>query len=334
MAAHGTVNINEHDAAIAAIANEIAEGRLAFFLGAGANMCGRVKDFRPYENLPRGGELAEHLLKQLKLPVKAGYESDLARASEYAMLKSEHISVYGVLHKVFDGDFQITPVHKLVADLPGLCGHHQYIVTTNYDDVMELACASQKEPFDVVWYDATEKDRGFWHLSLPAKSPYPPDPGTLEHIDEYLKKIEDPTRFAKEVNFKLRSVIFKVHGGVWRWPQEDPIQRDSYVITEDDYIDYLAFARQLPSGLVSQLQRRNLLFLGYSLRDWNMRVFLRQVWEDRRLPGRSWAVLDKTDDDLEEEVWKNRGVNFLVMDLEEFTKQLTEQLESNLRARR
>jgi hypothetical protein len=321
------LSINE--TAIKAIARELKAGRLALFLGAGANMCGRPKDFCLHQNLPRGGELAEYLLQQLELPIKDDYKSDLARASGYAILKSERLAVYDELHTVFDGNFEPTPLHKLVAELPGLCDHHQYVVTTNYDDVMERAFASKGEPFDVVWYDLDEKTRGFWHLCVSAQLQYPPDAEHAGLIDDYVKKIEDPTRFVEEVDFEQRSVIFKVHGAVWRWAQpRDRLKRDSYVIAEDDYIDYMAFTHQLPAGLVSEIQRRNMLFLGYSLRDWNMRVILRQAWGDRRLPGRAWAVLDQADD-LEEIAWANRGVTFLVMKLEEFT----EQLGSHLRGR-
>jgi hypothetical protein len=186
---------------------------------------------------------------------------------------------------------------------------------------MERAFASQDEPFDVIWYDTKAKTRGFWHLCLPDHSPYPKDKNKTIPIEKYVKKIEDPSRFVEEVDFEHRSVIFKVHGEVWRWASGRTDQ-DSYVITEDDYIEYLAFVRQFPTGLVAELQRRNLLFLGYSLRDWNMRVFLRKAWEDQPLPGLSWAVLDKTGDDLEQEVWKNRGVKFLIMDLGDFTGKL------------
>jgi hypothetical protein len=49
-------------------------------------------------------------------------------------------------------------------------------------------------------------------------------------------------------------------------------ENDSYVITEDHYINYLA-AGMSPTFLRagSQTQKTNFLFMGYSLRDWNLR---------------------------------------------------------------
>ena len=34
----------------------------------------------------------------------------------------------------------------------------------------------------------------------------------------------------------------------------------------------------------------SLLFLGYSLSDWNLRVILNRIWGARKLVGKSWAV--------------------------------------------
>lgn len=311
--------------AIQEIARELKNGRVAFFLGAGANMCGReAKTFLPHVNLPSGKELAEHILDGYHLPKERDYSRDLARASEYAVLRSKQRSIYALLHDVFDVDFEPGPVHRFVADLRRLCGHHQYIVTTNYDDVMERGLALAGQPFDVIWYDAAEKasgqrTHGFFHLHLPDDFPYPTTTRQNASLAHHIKPIQSPTEFV-DIPFAERSIIFKVHGEVWRWGPRD-LDHDSYVITEDDYIEYLAFTRQFPQGLVSELKERDLLFLGYSLSDWNMRAFLTRVWQEQRLSTNSWAVLDQADE-LEREVWEHRGVKFLIMDLEEFTRRL------------
>ena len=46
----------------------------------------------------------------------------------------------------------------------------------------------------------------------------------------------------------------------------------------------------MPVQLAARLRRSHLLFLGYSVDDWSLRVFLRRVWGGDRLAYRSWAV--------------------------------------------
>jgi len=66
---------------------------------------------------------------------------------------------------------------------------------------------------------------------------------------------------------------------------------DSYVITEDIYIEYLVGPSKLdapPVPLHARMSESSLLFLGYALRgDWDKRATLKSL----RVSLRSWAVL-------------------------------------------
>ena len=69
-------------------------------------------------------------------------------------------------------------------------------------------------------------------------------------------------------------MILKLHGQVDRRPQRD---RESFVVSEDDYIGYLAqaeIANVVPVTLAAKLRRSHFLFLGYALDEWHLRVFL------------------------------------------------------------
>ena len=58
-------------------------------------------------------------------------------------------------------------------------------------------------------------------------------------------------------------------------------ERDSYVITEDSYIDYLVgddVGAQIPFLLMERMEESHFLFLGYSMHDWNLRVILSRIW--------------------------------------------------------
>src|SRR6266540_2810589 len=63
-------------------------------------------------------------------------------------------------------------------------------------------------------------------------------------------------------------------------------QWESFVVTEDDYIDYLSrsdVAAAVPVGLAAKLRRSHFLFLGYTMADWNLRVILNRLWSDQPL---------------------------------------------------
>ena len=42
--------------------------------------------------------------------------------------------------------------------------------------------------------------------------------------------------------------------------------------------------------LAMQLRRSHFLFLGYGMRDWNLRVILHRIWGEQRLKYKSWAI--------------------------------------------
>ena len=113
-----------------------------------------------------------------------------------------------------------------------------------------------------------------------------------------------------------RTVILKIHGAVDRADQS----RDSYVITEDHYIDYLArtdVSKLFPVTLVEKLRRSHCLFLGYSLRDWNLRVILNRIWGDETLRSKSWAI-QLNPDPVDEGLWRSRDVMIMDVQLEEY----------------
>ena len=86
-------------------------------------------------------------------------------------------------------------------------------------------------------------------------------------------------------------MILKVHGGVDPRPDRD---RESFVVSEDDYIGYLAqsdLANVVPVTLAAKLRRSHLLFIAYPVVEWSLRVFLHRVFGDEPISYRSWAVL-------------------------------------------
>jgi hypothetical protein len=125
-----------------------------------------------------------------------------------------------------------------------------------------------------------------------------------------------------------RTVILKLHGAVQRRPPEE----DNYVITEDHYIEYLAHTdiiSQLPSVVTDKLRNSSYLFLGYGLRDWNLRAILRRIWGQQSMTYGSWAV-QKDVDVIERAFWGKRNVQILSLDLEEYFDLLSVALDERI----
>src|SRR5205823_7677389 len=110
-----------------------------------------------------------------------------------------------------------------------------------------------------------------------------------------------------------QSVVVKVHGAVDRADQDG----DSYVITENHYIDYLAKAHPsalLPKPVVARMTSSHLLFLGYAIRDWNVRVLLRYIDLHQRRTYPSWAI-QRRPDEIDVKFWQQHNVDTIDMSL-------------------
>jgi hypothetical protein len=123
-----------------------------------------------------------------------------------------------------------------------------------------------------------------------------------------------------------RPAILKIHGAINRLGG-----RDSWVISEDDYIRYLTdttdISSLVPWVLKRKLEESNFLFLGYSLRDWNVRAILQRIW-DRQAESsyNSWAI-QLHPDELDQESWRQRGARIIDVDLDTYVAGLAERLQ-------
>jgi len=121
-------------------------------------------------------------------------------------------------------------------------------------------------------------------------------------------------------------VIVKIHGAIDR--DQEPISwQDNYVITEDDYIGYLSDVRAesvVPSQIKSKLWYSHCLFLGYAMRDWNLRVFLQRMFGKRELNA-SWAI-QRDPDQLDVRSWRRVHVDLYGLPLAEYLGELDSHL--------
>lgn len=292
------------------VAKAIRDGRLVPFLGAGVNLCDRPpgEPWRRGQYLPSGRELSSYLAESFNYP--SGDVHDLVRVSQYIAVMTGSGPLYEQLHALLDADYPPTAVHRFFATLPtiarldGAAPRYPLVVTTNYDDLMERAFHDAGEPFDLVTYVAEGEERGkFWHR--------PPRGDT--------RLIEKPNKY-RDLSLDERPAILKIHGAVDRANAE----RDSFVITEDHYIDYLThtdISNLVPVTLAAKLRRSHFLFLGYGLRDWNLRVILHRIWGEQKLTYRSWAI-QVDPEPIDQEFWHKRDVDTLNIGLETYIARL------------
>jgi hypothetical protein len=298
----------------------ITEGRVVPFLGVDANQCGRPENasWEDGKYPPCLEELVSYLGQKFLLPYDA--TMDLLSWSQFVMQRTGPQRLYQTLHEVFDQNYPITPLHRLLASIPaalqrkGLPPKYQLIVTTNYDDMMERAYQEAGVPFDLVTYEAEGDNRGkFWH----------------SFGDSEATLIQIPNQY-NAFSLDSRAVVLKVHGAINR---ADP-QRDSFVITEDHHLDYLTrtdISALLPVELAQVLKKSNFLFLGSRLPEWNLRVIFHRIWGEQRLVYDSWSVPLRKDN-VRRGVWVNRNVDTIPVDLEDYVKKLAAGFDVGTRA--
>ena len=135
-----------------------------------------------------------------------------------------------------------------------------------------------------------------------------------------------PNTYATELSLDRRTILLKLHGAVDPFPERE---WESFVITEDDYIDYLGrsdVAAAVPVALAARLRRSHFLFLGYEMVDWNLRLVMHRVWGNRPVAYRSWAV-DPEPTALERAFWRRFDVDVLTVDPDEYVGLLERRLE-------
>ena len=186
-------------------------------------------------------------------------------------------------------------------------------VVTNYDTLVEEAFRQAKKPFDLVVYPCDRADFANAVMWWPHGAAEP----QFEHASSL------------HIDLSKTTTIFKMHGTIVREQQG----WDNFVVTEDDYVDFLArMDSAVPKMLMKHFRTRGFLFLGYSLRDWNLRVVLKNVSKHllnrsgRKDAVPSWAI-QKSASELECLLWGKRNVSIFDVDLQLFVQKLKEQAD-------
>jgi hypothetical protein len=310
------------------IVKRIYNGTCVPFLGAAVKI---KNDKLNYEGLPLGSEVAYHLIEEA-LDLKNIEPSQLApvtpheklakaeRYKELAKSSVQNLARVSLIVEFDSADRQdfmdrvraILPDKKrepslllnTLAELP-----FELIVTTNYDNLMERALKQRSREVKAV----IQPIHGF-------------DDTAQNNLITELADFAVQQR--KKPNPNERGVIlYKIHGSFVDDQDED--KSLEVIITEEDYIEFLTVVGQKDGGVPTQIKARmkdrTLLFLGYSLEDWDFRTIFKGLVEPlgRRERLRSFA-LQKDSSSFWRDYWKNKEVIIYNLDLYEFAEELRE----------
>lgn len=297
------------------IAKALSAGRVVPIIGTGASHSGRPADahWNPQapEFLPSGVELSHFLADDTRFPSEEERDQ-LAEVASYYEAFQTRATLRERLRQVLGPDAlasaAIPSLYEFLAKAP----RPLLVVTTHYDTQIERAFRAAQKPYDLVIYGADRKDLANAVLWWPHGAAEP----------------ETPAPNALDIDLETTTVIFKMHGSIL--PETD--EWDSFVITETDYVEFLsriASRSAIPALFATHCRDRSLLFLGYSLRDWNFRTILQSLnrffakrataYDGDEVP--SWAI-DEHFSELEMKFWQKRGVYPYEIGLDEFVEML------------
>jgi hypothetical protein len=232
---------------------------------------------------------------------------NLARVALHVKVRLDYPNLIQYLRTLLpEDDRDPSPLLQTLARLPrpakATNPPFQLIVTTNYDRLMERALESQ----------GYQEGKDYRILVQP--------------IEGFNAK--EQRKLEKELAGYKGIVLYKIHGSFAEYQNKDT---SSVIVTEEDYIEFLLTILKpktgVPNLIKGKLVGSTLLFLGYSLEDWDFRTLFKGLIEG--LPDRnkltSYAIqIDPRD--FWVRFWDKKSVRIRNLDLYVFAKELRQRL--------
>jgi len=323
------------------IAKRIVEGRCVPFLGAGVNVSSGN-----YKGLPLAYEVGLHMVKalinlnddQLKTLTKNAAQDiklrlaqamgnltdeemrnlteeairihlknsgplpnlltaalpDLSRIALQVEVDTDFGNLMGLVHEVIkDTEIQPSPLLETLALLP-----FKLIVSANYDRLLERAFADKQKTYELIIQPVT----GF--------------------------KEDEREKIQNQLALPSGPIIYKIHGSFYDDDSAiETKESNQLILTEEDYIQFLSIIGRedlgVPTLISANMINSTILFLGYSLQDWDFRTIYKTLIEplpEKQRP-KSYAI-QKNPPDFWVRYWQSKGVTILDVDLYEFAAEL------------
>jgi hypothetical protein len=126
-------------------------------------------------------------------------------------------------------------------------------------------------------------------------------------------------------------IIFRINGVISDPTASYDAWEGGCALSEDDYIGYLSgipVDQVVPAQIRAKLQTSNYLFLGYTLDDWRLRVFLHRIWKGPKLGSAKYWAVAKDPTELDEQLWQRAGVEVFRSGLREYLEGLCDFLDT------
>ncbi|BAT53545.1 hypothetical protein NOS3756_25060 [Nostoc sp. NIES-3756] len=276
---------------------------------------------------------------------------DLQHVSQYLNVRLQgEETINQAINEISQHKYTPNCVHRFFAQFPRLMNErgyssriktgvgseatrYQLLVTTNFDSTLEQAFLEAKQPFDLVSYTVADENndgqifKQFVHQKFDHQTDKDQESPVVPQGE---KEAIIPGTAPENLDFSLneRPVILKLYG-----PTEgQDIHRKSFAITEDHFIDYLAYGDSnpihiLPIPLLNKLKISHIWFLGYSLRYWHQRVILHRFWPQTEEIRRTWWAIHPKPGTLDKELWRANHVDLISeMSLENYLNELNKRL--------
>jgi len=277
------------------IASIVKTGKCILFLGAGVHCAPPIDSEYSYpeeQRPPLGNAFSEELAAKTGFASRFPSEgvANLQRVAQDYETRNNRSNLIRELKEAMYVGKRPSPALSLLADLD-----FPLIITTNYDQLFEDALRERrKRPFISVYKKNEERD---------------------ETTDDYPFD-EDPT--------PDRPFVFKIHGDIVDAPE-------SIVITDEDYIQFVLRMSDkqeyhpVPETMRFHFKKWPTLFIGYSLKDYNLRLLFKTLrWKIDRSGFPLAYSVDLYPDPLVFDVWfqQRRYINFLAQDVWTFVPEL------------
>jgi SIR2-like domain len=289
------------DLLIRRLAIRLARGEVAFFLGAGIHLGGlpSARDF--FSSLSRDYGFSEE-------------DAQRAEVAQYLIDREGKSQTWAAARqKLLTRRTQPSAVCEFLAELPAVLrqlgrftADDQWLLSTNYDTVLEEALAGRGERFHLLSYQVDGHNEGrFAHRDLSGSIRIIEQPENVRRLDS------------------RASVIVKLDGGM-SWDSNIP---ETVAISPLDFsVSSGRLLAALPEAVRQVLATRSLIVLGSSLRDAHVQRVVRWSAGTSRAV-KTWAVM-KPVTPTAAQYWPAAGVELVDCDLADFVGGLRRELES------
>lgn len=199
------------------------------------------------------------------------------------------------------------------------------VVTTNYDLALETAYQESSLDFDVLFLQKGISDlpSGLYRRRYrKIGEEYQTMTSSHPITDEEIAVMMPLSGVTYSSNYPL---IVKIHGSY----SIEAGMPSYYIITEEDFIEFTA-DHPIPPTLMQAIKQRELCFLGYQVKDWNMRVILREIEAERLKKARTSKhyVVVRDISYIEDVRLKGMNINVFKHDFNNFFPEMIKELEA------